>query len=42
MKSNSKKIEIANENAKPIEQNVFLENENGNLKKSISRFNKGK
>ena len=40
--SNSKKIKIANENAKFIEQNVFLENENGNLKESISRFNKGK
>ena len=40
--SNSKKIKIANENAKLIEQNVFLENENGNLKVSISKFNKGK
>ena len=40
--SNSKKIEIANENAKLIEQNAFLENENSNLKESISRFNKGK
>ena len=40
--SNSKKIEIANENAKLIEQKAFLENENGNLKESISRFNKGK
>ena len=40
--SNSKKIDIANENAKLIEQNVFLENKNDNLKKSISRFNKGK
>ena len=40
--SNFKKIEIANENAKLIEQNAFLENENGNLKESISRFNKGK
>ena len=40
--SNSKKIEITNENIKLIKQNVFLENENGNLKESISRFNKGK
>ena len=42
MKSNSKKIEIANENAKLIERNVFLEKKNGNLKESICRFNKGK
>ena len=40
--SNSKNIEITNENAKLVKQNVFLENENGNLKESISRFNKGK
>ena len=40
--SNSKKFEITNENAKLIKQNVFLENENGNLKESISKFNKGK
>ena len=40
--SNSNKIEIANENVKLIEQNVFLENENGNFKEFISRFNKGK
>ena len=40
--SNSKKIEIANENVKLIEQNVFLENENSNLKESITKFNKGK
>ena len=40
--SNSKKIEITNENAKLIKRNMFLENENGNLKESISRFNKGK
>ena len=25
-----------------LKKNVFLENENGNLKESISRFNKGK
>ena len=40
--SYSKKIEIANENVKLIEQNVFLKNENSNLKESISRFNKEK
>ena len=40
--SNFKKIDIIKENTKLIEQNVFLENENGNLKDSISRFNKGK
>ena len=40
--SNSKKIGIANENVKFIKQNVFLENENGNLRESISRFNTGK
>ena len=40
--SNSKKIEISNKNAKLIKQNVFFENENDNLKKYISRFNKGK
>ena len=41
-KSNSKKIEIVNENAKLIKQNVFLEIKNDNFKESISRFNKGK
>ena len=40
--SNYKKIKIINENAKIIKQNMFLENENGNLKESISRFDKGK
>ena len=40
--SNYKKIKVVNENAKPIEQNAFLEKENGNLKESISRFYKGK
>ena len=39
--NNSKKIDIANENAELSERNVFLEKENGNLKESISRFNKG-
>ena len=40
--SNFKKIKIANENAKLIEQNAFLENENSNLMESISKFNKRK
>ena len=40
--SNCKKIEVVNENTKLIEQNAFLEKENGNLKESISIFNKGK